>query len=76
MFPEASTLTALMVVFGRCASIVEGPDAAPQTEISEHPTRSRRVASMIQLSARERVFGQIWLDMSRGSQSRLDTRMG
>ena len=59
MFPEASTLTALMVVFGRCASVVEGPAAKLQNEINEHPTRSRRVAGMIQLSARDRVFGQI-----------------
>jgi hypothetical protein len=38
-----------MLVFGRCASVVEGPAAAMQTEINEHPKRSRRVAGMIQL---------------------------
>jgi hypothetical protein len=76
MLPEASTLTALMLVFGRCASVVEGPAAALHTEINQDPTRSRSVAGMIRLSARDRVFGQIWPDMSRGSQSRLDTRMG
>jgi hypothetical protein len=59
MFPEASTLAALMPVFGRCASVVEGPAAAPPADINEHATRSRRVADMIQLSARERVAGQI-----------------
>jgi hypothetical protein len=48
---SAPVHTALIPAFGRCASVVEGPAAAPQNEINEHPTRSRRVAGMIQLSA-------------------------
>jgi hypothetical protein len=59
MLPEASTLTALTVVFGRCARVVEGPAATPQNEINEHPRKSRRVVGMIQLSTRERVSGRI-----------------
>src|SRR5580700_9326173 len=33
MFPEPSTLIALMPAFGNAASVVEGPDAAAETQI-------------------------------------------
>jgi hypothetical protein len=64
MLPEASTLTALMPVFGKCASVVEGPAAALPTEINQHPTSSRRVAGMIQSSTRDRGFVQICSDLN------------
>src|SRR5437867_6905624 len=42
MYPEASTLTAVILVFGRCTSVVEDPTAPRQVKISEHVTSSRR----------------------------------
>jgi hypothetical protein len=40
MYPEASTLTALILTFGRCTNVVEGPAAALQAGINDHVINS------------------------------------